>query len=135
MADDTAAERGIDFAELALRIALGVGFIVLGRAKLTDNPASLWVKMFVELGAAPWFQYFTGYMQMAGGVLILWPRTADLGAAALACTMIGAVMAHLFFLDTGIGGAIFPAAILVVIAVAVWKRRNPPPQTAPVTLR
>jgi hypothetical protein len=42
---------------------------------------------------------------------------------------IGAVVAHLFFLLTGFGGAIFPGAILVVIAVVTWKRRNPPPVT------
>lgn len=126
-ADTTEGHRNtvIDFAELALRFALGLGFIVLGNAKLTESPNSLWVKMFHQLGAGQWFQYFTGYMQIAGGLLMLIPRTYYVGAGLLACTMVGAVAAHLFFLPTGVGGALFPAAILGAIAVAVWRRRNP----------
>lgn len=116
-------------------MALGLGFIVVGRAKLTNNPASLWVKMFAELGPGLWFQYLTGYLQIAGGILVLWPRTADVGAAVLACTMAGAMIAHLFLLPTGIGGAVFPAAVLLVIAVATWRRRHPPTRSSPMTLR
>jgi len=115
----------IDFVELALRVTLAIGFVLVGRAKLTDDPSSLWVKMFIKLGAGAWFQYLTGYLQISGGLLILWRRTSDYGAALLACTMIGAVAAHLLFLE-GVGGAVFPGAILIAIGVEVWKRHHPP---------
>lgn len=38
--------------------------------------------------------------------------------------MIGAAFVHLFVLDTGFGGAIFPLALLVFIAAVAARRRE-----------
>lgn len=47
------------------------------------------------------------------------PRTAFYGAALLVCTMIGAVLTHLFL----IGGNPVPASVLLlIVATVAWKR-------------
>ena len=84
-------------------------------------PSSSWVSLFGAIGLGQWFRYFTGILQLAGGVLLLVPYTARLGAALIASTMVGAMIFHVFVLDTGIGGAIIPAALLPLIVAAAGR--------------
>lgn len=103
-----------------LRCAVAIVFLVLGAKKFDE--ASMWAKIFVQIGFGDWFRYLTGTMQIAGALLLVVPRTARLGAAVLACTMIGAILAHLFLLGTGVAGAIIPAIALVAIIVVGARR-------------
>ena len=86
--------------------------------------------MFSAIGFGQWFRYFTGAVQLAGSGLLLVPGTARLGALLIASTMVGAIAAYLFVLDTGIGGAVIPGALLPLVIAAGWKavgsRENPP---------
>jgi len=120
MFEQPEAERQIDVTEWVLRIAAGVLFILLGAAKLRAN--GYWAKLFTEIGFGEWFRYLTAALQLGGGVLFLIPRTARAGAVITGATMIGAVGVHLFVLPTGFGGAVFPGALLVFIAVVATRR-------------
>jgi putative oxidoreductase len=101
------------------RIGVGVAFAAfIGASKLSTDPHNGWIVLFDRIGLGQWFRYFTGAMQVAGGVLLLIPRTLTLGAALLACTMIGAMAVQVFVLQTPLF-AILPAILLGGI-IAVW---------------
>ena len=103
------------------RIAVAMVFISVGSSKFSDP---MWVRIFGQIGIGQWFRYLTGVMQIAGGVLVLIPRTALAGVVLAACTMLGASIAWLTVLhapwNAPIPGVMF--AILVAIGVAEFNR-------------
>jgi putative oxidoreductase len=65
-----------------------------------------------------WFRYFTGVVQVAGGLLLLTPWTLTLGAVLLAGTMVGAAIVDIF--DIGaVGFALLPLILLGAVG-AIW---------------
>lgn len=80
------------------------------------------MRLFADIGLGDSFRYLTGALQVAGGLLFLIPRTVYVAAVLAGSTMTGAVVAHMFVLDTGIGCAIFPLALLAFIAVVAAPR-------------
>jgi uncharacterized membrane protein YphA (DoxX/SURF4 family) len=114
------AARPFDVTGWVLRISAGAIFILLGLAKF--RPDGYWAKLFTEIGFGVWFRYLAATMQLAGGALFLIPRTAVAGAVITGATMIGAIGVHLFILPTGFGGAVFPAAVLAFIVIAVMRK-------------
>jgi putative oxidoreductase len=128
----------IDVADWVLRVCVAVLFGSVGYEKLFPEPGSPWVTLFGQIGFGEWFMYFTGGIQVLGAMLVLIPRTAVavFGAALVGATMVGAIVCHLFILDTGFGGAIFPAGFLgLVIAAARRRLKGPPADAEPVNLR
>ena len=111
----------LDVTGWVMRISAGLLFLAVGLAKFQSR--SIWVQMFTNIGLGDWFRYLTGVIQCTAGLLLLVPRTTKVAAALAGCTMAGAVAVHLFVLDTGVGGAIIPAIILVFLA-AVGVRSN-----------
>lgn len=111
---------GFDVAGWAMRLSAGVLFVAVGLAKFETK--SYWVELFAEVGLGNWFRYLTGVLQVLGGLLLLAPATMRAGTVLAGCTMAGAVAVHLFVLDTGIGGAIIPAGLLVFVAVIALRR-------------
>jgi putative oxidoreductase len=136
-AEDARAEDvRIDVVDWVLRTCVAVLFGSVGYEKLSPTQGSYWLTLFAEIGFGEWFMYFTGAIQVLGAILVLIPRTAVLGAALVGSTMIGAIVCHLVLLDTGIGGAVFPAAFLgLVIAAARRRLKGPPASSEPVNLR
>jgi uncharacterized membrane protein YphA (DoxX/SURF4 family) len=116
----------------ALRAGVALVFSVFALKKLVR---SSWVSLFAAIGYGQGFRYVTGAIQLGGSLLLLFPRTARLGAALIASTMVGAIAIHLAVLDTGVGGAIVPAALLPLIIAAGWKGRGQPAETAGLVLR
>lgn len=55
------------------RIFLAAVFIYVGAIKLPDD-AGMWVRLFDRIGIGQWFRYVTGMVEVAVGVLMLWPR-------------------------------------------------------------
>ena len=98
-------------------VALFFGAYV-GASKLSSDPHGEWVRIFDRIGLGQWFRYVTGAMQTAGAILLLIPRTITVGAAMLACTMLGAMFVQIFVLHTPLF-ALFPAVLLGAI-IAVW---------------
>ena len=100
------------------RIALAGVFLMIGRSKF--DPASMYVPIFEQIGFGAWFRYFTGALQIGGAVLLLIPRTFVIGIGLIACTMLGAMLAWIFFLGSP-GTAVIPGAILIIVLVIGWQ--------------
>jgi uncharacterized membrane protein YphA (DoxX/SURF4 family) len=120
---DTQEAAGFDIGGFVFRVVAGAGFLALGYLKLVPSEGSTWVVTFERLGLGLWFMTLTGALQAVAGALLLIPRTAMLGGLVAGTTMAGAIVAHLTVLD-GIGGAVFPGAILVFLAVVMMKARR-----------
>ena len=92
-----------------LRIVAALLFISVGANKFEAH--TMWVELFDKIGFGQWFRYFTGALQVLGGVLILIPRTFPLGILLVACTMAGAMAAWIFLLGSPLS-AVIPGALL-----------------------
>ena len=101
-----------------LQILAALAFLIAGSMKLVGD--EMQVETFEEIGVGQWFRYLTGFLELVGALLILFPRTAFWGALLLMCIMVGAILTHLVL----IGGSPVPAVVLLVITAAVaWLRR------------
>ena len=93
-------------------------FMYYGILKLTGNPAM--VGLFEDIGLGQWFRYVTGAIEVVSSVMLLVPAWSPVGAALLACTMIGGIVAHLF-LDHSLRN---PVTMLALVSVILWLRRS-----------
>jgi putative oxidoreductase len=109
----------IDVAGWAMRISAGVLFVSVGLGKFETD--SHWVRLFADAGFSDWFRFLTGVLQVLGGLLLFPPQTMRAGAVLAGVTMAGAVLVHMFLLDTGIGGAIIPAGLLAFVATIAFR--------------
>jgi putative oxidoreductase len=101
-----------------LQIVCAAMFLFAGGSKFAGDPAM--VSAFATIGLGQWFRYLTGTIEVIGALLLLVPSLAFFGALALAVTMAGAVMTHLFV----IGGSPAPAMFLFAATAAIaWLRR------------
>jgi hypothetical protein len=105
------------FMAAAPRFVVGALFILIGYTKFDDNPRGEWVRIFELIGFGQWFRYFTGVVQITGGLLMAVRRTLTVGAAMLACTMVGAAAVDVFLLGSPL--VIAPLLLLIIIAT-VW---------------
>jgi putative oxidoreductase len=94
-------------------------FIAAGGAKLAS--AAVMVDMFAKVGLGQWFRYFTGLLEIVGGIGLLTFRHAFYAAVLLAIVMIGAIVAHL----TVLGGSPAPALVLLVLSGIIAYLRKP----------
>ena len=111
--------RALNLFTWALQILLAIVFLGAGGAKLAGVP--MMVEIYDLLGLGQGFRIVTGLVEIAGAIALLVPGYA-LGAAVwLACTMAGAVLAHVLVLPTPAA----PAIVLLVLCMAVaWLRRD-----------
>ena len=54
------------------------------------DPKGFWTAAFVRWGYPPWMRIAVGAVEVVGGVMLLLPWTATVGALALAAVMAGA---------------------------------------------
>jgi putative oxidoreductase len=108
-----------DVLGLVLRLAVCGVFVGVGVTKFSSD--SLWVRLFAQIGLGDWFRYLTGTLQVIGGVLFLIPRAAYAAAVLTGGTMVGAIGVHMFVLDTGLGGAVIPFALLIFVVVVTFR--------------
>jgi uncharacterized membrane protein YphA (DoxX/SURF4 family) len=98
---------------IALWTLSGLGalaFLGAGGAKLAGVPVM--VEMFGKVGLGQWFRYFTGLLEVAGGIGLLMSRYAFYAAVLLAIVMVGAIIAEVAVL----GDSPAPAAVLLVLS-------------------
>ena len=103
----------------ALQIISAGMFLLAGSLKLAGNP--LMVQQFEVIGLGQWFRYLTGTIEVVSAVLLLIPSVAAYGAAALAVTMVGAILAHLFVIG---GSPLVPILLLASTATIASARRS-----------
>jgi putative oxidoreductase len=96
-----------------LQVPLALIFLVASYRKLTGDAVP--VETFTQLGLGEWFRYFTGVLELLGGVGLLMPRVASLAAIGLAGIMIGAVLTHLFV----IGGSAMLGVVFLIALLAI----------------
>ena len=111
-------------AVLVLRLLLGVIFIYLGILKFPSGERRVWPRIFAMIGFGQWFRYVTGAIEGIGGALLILPRTTVVAAVVLICTMIGAIVVHIFVI--GLGPQTIVASILIVALsiIALEHRRQ-----------
>jgi uncharacterized membrane protein YphA (DoxX/SURF4 family) len=100
------------------RAAVALAFVFIGASKFPNSPRNMWVTLFEQIGFGQWFRYFTGIVQIAGGLLLLNRRTITAGAALLICTMIGAAIVDVVVMRSP-GYVLAPLSLLGMIA-AIW---------------
>jgi uncharacterized membrane protein YphA (DoxX/SURF4 family) len=102
----------------ALQILAAAQFFLTALDKLSDAPPM--IQLFETVGLGQWLRYVTGIIELTGAVLVLLPRLARVGAALLALTMIGALVAHLTVLPFP---PVKPIVLLAMMLVVLWARR------------
>jgi putative oxidoreductase len=98
---------------------VALSFIGAGGAKLAGVPVM--VDMFDKVGVGQWFRYFTGLLEVAGGIGLLMSRYAFYSTVLLAMVMVGAIIAHV----TVLGGSPAPALALLVLSGIIAYLRKP----------
>ena len=94
-------------------------FLLAGGLKLAGVPMQ--VHVFAAIGIGQWFRYVTGAIEVVSAVMLLVPALAFYGAAALALTMVGAIITHLFIIG---GNPAIPIALLAATTTVAWIRRS-----------
>jgi putative oxidoreductase len=102
----------------ALSALVALAFIWVGGGKLAGT--AVMVDLFDKVGLGQWFRYFTGFLEVAGGIGLLIPRFAFYAALLLVMVMIGAVLTHVAV----VGGSPAPALTLFVLSgIIAWLRK------------
>jgi putative oxidoreductase len=102
------------------RVAVALIFLSVGSEKFGSHGP--WIRIFARIGLGDWFRYLTGVMQVGGALLLLVPPLVTLGAVALGCTMVGAIVTNVFILNTGLA-AIIPSALLAAVVFVGLRAR------------
>jgi len=102
-----------------LRVLIGTAFIFFAFMKLSSQPRM--VAEFAHVGLGQWFRYFTGSLELIGGIGVLIPRVSALGAALLLVVVGGATVAQLFILH---GDVIHAIVIALLLATLVYLQRS-----------
>jgi putative oxidoreductase len=68
-------------------------FLPQGWAKFSDT--SGWARAFRIWGYPDWFRITIGVMELLAALVLLWPRTAALGALTIIVIMLGGMGTHL----------------------------------------
>ncbi|WP_067829787.1 DoxX family protein [Nocardia inohanensis] len=105
-----------------LQIVLGLFFIIAsGLPKLVGQADA--VHAFETIGWGDWFRYFTGVVEVSGGIGLLVPRLTGPAAAGLSITTVLAAATQIFLLDAP-ALAPFPLILAVIFAWIAYERRD-----------
>lgn len=113
------ASRVTNISAWSVQVLLAFVFFGAGGAKIVGLP--MMVEMFDFLRLGQWFRFATGLVEVAGAIFLLVPGCAFAAALWLACTMAGAVLAHVLILPTPSAPAV---VLLVLCGVVAWLRRD-----------
>ena len=115
----TRPTKGFNIVLWILQILAAATFSLAGGSKLAGVVPM--VEMFDKIGLGQWFRYFTGLLEVVGGIGLLVPRYAFHAARLLAIVMVGAIIAHV----TVLGGSFAPALVLLVLTGTIAYLRKP----------
>jgi uncharacterized membrane protein YphA (DoxX/SURF4 family) len=88
--------RATAIAIWVLRVLLGLAFLFFSFMKLSGQPNM--VAEFDVVGLGQWFRYFTGGLELIGGLAVLVPRASVIGAILLLIVDAGAFIAQVAIL-------------------------------------
>ena len=115
--NDQRLRRAKNVALWALQILTAAAFLMAGFGSLSGYP--MMVETFEKIGIGQWFRYVTGAIEITSAILLLIPRLAPVAAALLVCTMVGAVLSHLFLIG---GSSVAALVLLCFAAIILWGR-------------
>jgi uncharacterized membrane protein YphA (DoxX/SURF4 family) len=101
---------------------IGAAIILLQTLYFKFTGAEESVYIFTKVGLEPWGRYASGVAELFAAALLLFPRTAWLGAIIAAGVMVGAIGSHLTKLGIVVkndGGLLFALAVTVFLAALV----------------
>ena len=113
--------RAVHWTLTALRILVAAFFVFMAAKNLAGDETI--ASDFHRWGYPEWFRVLTALLQIAGAAALVWSPTSFLGAALLACIMIGALITHA--LHDPARALVSPAAFLALIAVFLFAYRPP----------
>jgi putative oxidoreductase len=95
--------------------------------KFTAHPDSVYI--FTKLGLEPYGRIGLGVIELITAILLIFPRTASIGAAIGVGILAGAIFAHLTQLGIVVrndGGSLFALAAIdfILCAYVLWVRRR-----------
>jgi len=102
-----------------LRILMAALFLFASYMKLTDNP--MMVDEFNTIGLGQWFRYFTGALELAGGIAILVPSVSVFAALVLVAVDAGAFITQIAVLH---GDWIHTVVIGAILASVIYLQRD-----------
>ncbi|QIS02602.1 DoxX family membrane protein [Nocardia brasiliensis] len=105
-----------------LQILLGLFFIIASALPKLFGQADA-VKSFDTIGWGDWFRYFTGVVELAGGIGLLVPLLGGLAAAGLSILTVLAAATQVFLLDAP-ELVLFPLVLAVLFAWIAYERRD-----------
>jgi len=89
-------------------------FVRQGWSKFDDG--SGWARAFAHWHFPVWFRIAIGVIELAAGLLLLWPRTAFVGAGLIVVVMLGAMGTHAWW---GHPEQVFHEAMPLTLALIV----------------
>jgi len=98
------------------RVALAIVFVLVGALKFDER--SVYVRIFEQIGFGTWFRYFTGVVEIGGGLLLLVPRAAAVGFILNGCAMLGAIA--FWVLGGNPFAAMVPGVLLLLLVGFGW---------------
>jgi putative oxidoreductase len=103
--------------------------------KFTGHPESVWI--FQKMNMDPWWRYGQGVWELIAAGLLLWPRTAWLGAILTLGAMGAALLSHATVLGIAIQGdhgLLFGMACTTFVAamVTLWIHQEQVPNITPL---
>jgi uncharacterized membrane protein YphA (DoxX/SURF4 family) len=102
-------------------------FVVIGFGKFHG---AFWVKAFTRWGYSDGFRLLIGVLEMTGGLLMAFPRTAAYAAILLDVIMIGAI-ATLVAHDEHLFAPTFWLIVVSIVGYARWRQAWRPAAGAP----
>jgi putative oxidoreductase len=102
-----------------IRGAIALAYIAFGVDKFGPG----WTKFFDQVGLGQWFRYFTGVVEIIGGLLVFMPWTIEVGLALLTCTMASAALIVTFVIHRP-QDSVFSLALLILLSVYWWNYRG-----------
>lgn len=105
-------------------------FLKAGGQKFSDS--SGWARAFQMWGYPTWFRILIGVTEVAAAIVVLYPRTASLGAAMIIIVMLGGMATHV---ATGrpkqVTSEVFPLTLATLVLIGRRKQLLLPRRTDP----
>ncbi|MEU0506091.1 DoxX family protein [Nocardia sp. NPDC005998] len=98
-------------------------FLIVASAAPKLLGAHAAVESFDTIGWGQWFRYFTGVVELSGGIGLLVPRLNGPAAVGLTITMVCAALTQVFLLGTP-ALAPFPLVLGAALVWIAWQRRD-----------
>ena len=115
----------------ALQIFATVGFTVAGIGKFRS---AFWIAAFARWGFSDGFRMLIGVLELAGGLLLAFPRTTSYAAVLIGCIMVGAAGTLVLHKEPW-AAPVFWLVIMALLGIARRRRAwRPVSRTVPAAL-